>query len=245
MKKRIMIAIPTRGEMDFRFVHCLTELTMDCHRMGEEYEFSVAIFPKMLVAAARELAVEKALEYGFDYVFMVDDDMILPRGIMQRLLSHNKDIVGAMSFERLGDNSPNIYTLLTQEVGDDGRGALVGSFKYGSIINYADMRDANGLCEVDAVGFGCVLINMRIFKERDDGPVFKPTWFMAQFNIGEDFFFCYRAKTQHNIKIYADCHPDWMVGHLGEKPIIDEAMMLDKLAKKNAILKTKDPVNEK
>lgn len=233
-KKKIMVCVPTRGEMDFRFVHCLVELMVDCERMPE-YHFTLAVFPKMMVPQARELAAEKAVELGFDYCFMVDDDMILPRGIMARLLSHNKDIVGSMSFERLGEHNPNIYAMTFCEKSEDRDGALIGSIKWSSIINYAEKRDENGLCEVDAIGFGCVLINTRIFKKRADGPQFMPTWFMAQFNVGEDLFFCFKAK-EVGLKVYADCHPDWMAGHLGEKPIIDETMMLQKLKEKQDIL---------
>ena len=45
-----------------------------------------------------------------------------------------------------------------------------------------------GWVEADAIGFGCVLIKAEVLQKLD------PPYFMSQFNAGEDFFFCWKAR---------------------------------------------------
>jgi len=70
-----------------------------------------------------------------------------------------------------------------------------------------------GLYRVDAIGFGCVLIRVSVFKKIE-----KP-WFDWTVESGEDIYFCVQAK-KHNIEIWADTNA--VVGHLAEPVVVTE-----------------------
>lgn len=223
--KKIFVAIPTRGVIQAEAAHSLMELICDLTRMESEgYSYILGVMPRMLVAQAREVAVEKALELNCDYLFMCDDDMILPRNIVKRLISHGKDIVGSMSFERLGDHSPNIYALHSYQKNDTGDN-VTNSMRWRNILAYEQFTDADGVAEVDVIGFGAVLIDMNVFK--GDNAMVAP-YFMSQFNVGEDFFFCWKAK-EKGLKVFADCHISWQSGHIGEPVVITDRLFKEKL----------------
>jgi len=210
-KKRIFVGIPTIGTIVAESAHSMCELMIDLARMEQEgYEFMLAMVPRMLVAQARELIVEKALEWKADYIFMIDDDMVAPRNIVKRLISHKKDIVGALSWERLGDHNPNIYKMASFYKDKSGK-KITGTMRWGNVLDWDKRMDKRGLVECDVVGFGCVLINTRIFKGKKG---VQPTWFMSQFQVGEDFFFCWKAK-ENGWRIFMDCHREWHVAHMG------------------------------
>ena len=215
-KVKIFVSIPTIGLMHTDAVHSILENLIDVVRL-EPMGFRVvlAMIPRMLIAQARELTVEKALELNCDYIFFIDDDMIIPRGTFQRLYSHKKDIISALAFERMGDHNPNIYALSTfdKTLHQDIQQL---SFRWKNVCAYKDMRGSDGLIKIDVVGFGCVLINTKIFKGENK---LDPPYFMSQFQVGEDFFFCWKAK-QKGFDIW--CDTNCLLGHIGENLIITE-----------------------
>lgn len=216
--KKIFVAIPTIGMMHTDAVHSLFEMLIDMVRLEPQgYRIILAMMPRMLVAQAREVAIEKSIELKCDYTLFVDDDMLLPRGLFERLLSHNKDIVSALAFERMGDHNPNIYDIhhfnenLAQEVQQV-------SLRWRNVLNYKEACESNGLIKVDVVGFGCVLINNRIFygENKIEAP-----YFMSQFQVGEDFFFCWKASQK---KVDVWCDTKCLLGHIGDNEIITESL---------------------
>lgn len=235
--KRIFIAIPTgSGWMHHWVVHSLIDLAADCARIEHEgYQFMFIDLPRMLIAQARELAVEKALEYDCDYILFIDDDHpFIPKGIVKRLLNHDKDIVGVLSFERLGDHHPNIYMMAGYNKAPDGN-AEMRSVRYVNLYDYEGRPNNDGLIEVDAVGFGMCMLNMRIFK----GPnAIKPPYFMSQWQIGEDFWFCMRAKEQ-GYQVWADTKKEFQLPHIGEPELIIEDLYKKHMKKNIQIEKSK------
>lgn len=216
--KKIMVAIPTIGSMDTSAVHSLFEMLIDMVRLEPfGYRIILAMIPRMLVAQARELAIEKAIELKCDYTLFVDDDMVLPRGLFERLVSHDKDIVSALAFERMGDHNPNIYDLATKNESLS-KDIQQISMRWKNVLNYKEVCDKDGLIKVDVVGFGCVLINMRIFQgeNRIEAP-----YFMSQFQVGEDFFFCWKAQ-QKGYEVW--CDTKYVLGHIGVPLMINEEL---------------------
>lgn len=216
--KKIFVAIPTIGYMHTDAVHSLFETLIDMVRLEPlGYRVILAMMPRMLVAQARELAIEKSIEMKCDYTFFIDDDMLLPRRTFERLLAHNKDIVSALAFERMGDHNPNIYDIkhFDKNLAADIQQV---SLRWRNVMNYKEVCDAKGLLKADVVGFGCVLINNRIFygENKVEAP-----YFMSQFQVGEDFFFCWKASQKG---IEAWCDTKCLLGHIGESEIITEDM---------------------
>lgn len=170
------------------------------------FTFSLSTVGNVLTPIARDAMAVTAVENGYDYLFMVDDDMICPGDLFLRLWKHQKDIVGALAFTRFAPHKPVIYAM---EEGFD----PVSKKHYYTCRSWSDYpRDQ--LVECDAVGFGAVLIDCRVFAK-----VRKP-WFTAATGKGEDIQFCYEAR-KAGCKVYMDTATK--LGHLGPPVCVDEA----------------------
>lgn len=172
---------------------------------GHVFEFSQATVGNVLTPIARERIAELAVEDGFDYLFFIDDDMIAPPDLFERLYKHQKDIVGALAFTRYGPHKPVIYVL------EEGYDPVAKKDYYTSkaYLNYP--KDT--LVECDAVGFGAVLINCNVFKK-----LARP-WFTPATGKGEDIQFCFDAK-KAGFKVFMDTATK--LGHLGPPKVITE-----------------------
>lgn len=174
---------------------------------GTAFEFAVGTIGNILTPIARERLAEIAVDNGFDYLFFVDDDMICPRDLFERLYKHQKDIVGALAFTRFAPHKPVLYIM------DEGFDPVEKKNYYTSRSWLAYPKDQ--LVECDAVGFGSVLINCQVFSK-----IAKP-WFTAATGKGEDIQFCYEAR-KAGIKVYMDTATK--LGHLGPPVNVTEEL---------------------
>lgn len=140
-----------------------------------------------LPGMARERIADQALSSGAEYLFMWDSDMVVPTSALFRLLRDDKPILGALAFCGRDPVMPVLYKFgpETRANGDVG-------IRIDVIEDY--LPDA--LQEVDAIGFGCVLIKTECFRKIE-----KP-WFNVA-GMGEDIFWCMRA-VKHGIPVFAD-----------------------------------------
>jgi len=153
-----------------------------------------------LIYDARESAVQYALENKINWILFIDSDMEVPEDIIAKLIKHQKAIVAALAFKRVPDYDPCIYINTSDE----------NEFpKYVPI----DEWEENTLLSVDAVGHGCVLINMEIFNFIEP-PYYFPILSEDHTNsLGEDLAFCYKLK-KANIPIFVDT--SIQCGHIGK-----------------------------
>jgi len=170
-----------------------------------EFEFYQGTVGNVLTPIARQRIAELAIDEGMDYLFFVDDDMICPIDLFEKLYKHQKDIVGALAFTRFAPHKPVIYNLT------EGTDEITKQPYYISqaVLNYPK----DSLVECDAVGFGAVLIDCKVFRELP-----KP-WFAAATGAGEDIQFCFDAR-KAGFKVYMDTATK--LGHLGPPKVIDE-----------------------
>ena len=172
---------------------------------GIEYQFDMGVVGQTFPAYAREQLGDLALEGAYDYLFMVDDDMITEPHLFFDLYKHGKDIVAALAFTRQPPHKPVIYRL------DSGFDSVVRKDYY---VNYPVLSyPKNQLVKCDAVGFGAVLIDMRCLRGM------KKPWFMSTTGSGEDIWFCHKAGEQ-GFEVYMDTATK--IGHLGNPKIITE-----------------------
>ena len=104
------------------------------------------------VATMRTLALEKARQDNFDYVFSVDSDVLLNPSTLNVLLNDNKDIVGNIywtDFNGKGFLLPNCYDKENCQF-DSTRGGL-------------DRLKVMGVYNIGVVG-ACTLINKRVIQ---------------------------------------------------------------------------------
>jgi glycosyltransferase involved in cell wall biosynthesis len=102
-------------------------------------------------AAGRNILIRQAKEKGVDYIFFIDDDVILPPDVVERLLSHDKDIVTGLYLHRPFPHRP----ILFDRVGESGR------------VGYKLLTDdvPEGLIKIKNCGLGCVMIKMSVFDK--------------------------------------------------------------------------------
>lgn len=173
---------------------------------GAIFEFSHFTAGRLLTPAAREALADHALNGNMDYIWMIDDDMICPLDMFERLYDHNVDIVAPLAFTR---NSPHLPVIYRCEKGWD----PVAKTDY-FINHYARNYPENELVQCDAVGFGSVLIKMDVLRRM------KKPYFMSTCGTGEDILFCYNAQ-KVGAKVYMDTSVK--LGHISYPLIVDEA----------------------
>ncbi len=145
-----------------------------------------------LVARDRNILREKVLNENYDYFLSLEIDVIPPINLIERLLSHKKEIVSAVYYKEYdvevnnkNINKKVILPLLWKQVNKDEVIQLTSG----------EVED-NNLKEVAICGLGCVLIHRSVLEK-------------VKFRVEEnndscdDTWFCYDAR-KLNFKIYAD-----------------------------------------
>ena len=172
---------------------------------GVEYQFSLTNIGQVFPALARERIAEIALEGDFDYVWMIDDDMICPMDTFENLVKHKVDIIAPLAFTRSSPHKPVLYNLTKGWDKSRGENYYINM----PVVNYPK----NQLVRCDAVGFGSVLIDTKVLKGMQ-----KP-YFMTTSGAGEDIHFCHKAG-ELGFKVYMDTNIK--LGHLGYPKVITE-----------------------
>lgn len=210
-KINILWGIPNEGHTESIAYDNRLEMAMHIGIMQErtgKYSFALSTIGAVLTPIAREKIAEVAIENKFDYLFMIDDDMISPPDLIFKLLEHNVDIVAALAFTRYSPHNPVIYNV------NDGIDSVTGTKYFINNVAYTYPKDT--LVQCDAVGFGAVLIKVPVLKKVQErfGKMFQSTT-----SAGEDILFCHHAG-ELGIKIHCDTKNK--IGHLGSPPIITE-----------------------
>jgi len=92
--RKILVATPHRVAEDknvTNFHNMQTPAAFDCS-LEMPYGFSVP--------DARNFIVNKALKEGYDYIFFVDDDVLIPKNALVQLIEHKADIAGGFYYRK-------------------------------------------------------------------------------------------------------------------------------------------------
>jgi hypothetical protein len=184
----IVIAVPHTGEVSMRWAIRLTELQMPPHSIVSKSTAAIDL--------AREMTVEDALEVDPEWILFMDSDVIPPADVFPRLRNRGVDIVSALYYM---DHPKQIHPAMWK-LDENGSPAIAG-------------YDYEGLVNVDAVGFGCLLVNRDVIDD------IEPPWFRwskgyddhpwdlqhqgEKPGISEDFHFCHKA-IEAGYDIYVD-----------------------------------------
>ena len=164
-KPKVLVGIPTTGEMNVEAVKCLMQL---------EHDGVVDIISNSLVYDARDKIAMDAIENNCDYIMWLDSDMIYPANIISKLMSHNKDLCTGIYCKRVEPYTPCIYKLNEDK-----------------LVAYTDYEE-NKLFKVEAAGFGCMLTKVSALKKIYEK--FGGFFFPVNGIGGEDLSFLRRAK---------------------------------------------------
>ena len=195
---KIGIGIPETGKVEAGTAMSLVALTN--HFMSSRYDGGTKyIYPIFMECSmlpeARHGIVKEAINSECTHLLWIDSDMVFQPDLLNVLLSHNLPIVG-VNYVRRGLPTRPTAT------------AIEGGLLYTE-------DDSEGLAEVQHLGFGCLLTDIRVYNEVDL-PFFQFEVMKNKFGFrGEDVYFCNKLR-KAGIKIYCDQKLSRQIGHIGE-----------------------------
>ncbi|MEX0900596.1 MAG: hypothetical protein WD081_07920 [Gammaproteobacteria bacterium] len=194
---KINLCLPTGDEVKTDFALSLSRLLLRGAAAGFSFEFTNVKTSN--VAQSREQTAEQALKSDCSHMLWLDSDMVFPDWLLDRLLSHDVDIV-AGNYCMRGALSPLPTAVV--DIQPDGRCRRT----------FAAQGDA--LVEVEGVGFGALLMK-RAVLEKLALPRFPITWnALGGYHEGEDVSFCANAR-KAGYKLYIDPLVSRHLGHVG------------------------------
>lgn len=218
-RKRVLIGVPRKGhgfpEPEGWRNQVNIRLVSRMHEPDFPYHFDFMTVPDVLVHFARETVCKRALEEGYDFVGMVDDDMDGPVDFWEKLLAHDVDIVAPLAFTRLGKHAPVVYGMIHRFTYEQGYVPIKSHF----VLNYP----RNTLFECAAVGFGAVLIKVDILK-RVPSPWFFTFKDDGTRGTGEDVWFCRLMAERGGARVF--CDSSVKLRHLTTKWVTEEDFLI-------------------
>jgi len=205
----VCVLIPCGSyEMSATFVNCLSNMLVYSWMHGLKIH-QVGHTERMVVDWARNdlarRATKKICEYTdehFTHFLWLDDDHAFSPDLALWLAREDKDMVSALYFGRTDPHYPVVY--VKDNSGD--------KYKHFPLLEVP-----TSLIEVDAVGFGALMMRRDVFKRVPE------PWFTVDYKAGEDIAFCVKAK-EHGVKVY--CDGRYKLGHIGPPPIVTEETYL-------------------
>ena len=165
-----------------------------------------------LIYDARNRLLSTAKKIGADRILWLDSDMQIPTDALQILakdIDDGCDIVSGLYFQRKPPFAPVIFSECCVQMLDNGQKMPLAS-KY---LDYPK----DSLFEVEAFGFGCVLMTVEAATKVTDMLGMMP--FMPTAGFGEDLSFCMRAK-HAGLKLWCDSRVK--CGHVGYRTYTEE-----------------------
>lgn len=202
----VVIATPCKdNELPTKFCADVVNMTAYSWLHGLKV-YQMATTERMIIHWARNDLAERCLEHvceytgePFTHILWLDDDHVFTPDLLVYLARHRDlDIVSALYFGR-GKHLPVAY---------------VKDFNKDKYKHFPLVVAPNSLCEVDAVGFGGLLMRIDILKR------LKKPWFSFNHDAGEDIYFCVHAKEQ-GVRIHLE--GSFIMGHIAEPRIITGA----------------------
>jgi len=189
---KILIAIPFTKFVETRCWESLLNLERPADTMSE-----VRTYARYSVAMARNVAAKEAIDGGFDYIWFVDSDMIVPPDALIRLLRMNADFATGWAMSAVGATATSIASY------DD-----ANRFFNGMHVDW--VRGHAEPFEVDGSGLSCTLIKTSALKEFEY-PYFQYVEYADGAVLSEDFGFCLALRGAGKKMM---CDPALKVGHI-------------------------------
>lgn len=197
---RILIAVPTFENIypdTFKSIYGLD---------SAGHELSFDFVRGYDVATARNKIVQEALDGGFDYVLMVDNDVVLPEDIIATMTDNIKDVCLGYYAHRDDDNVYRGRTSVCKLLMPNGQKYF--DYPLESEYTAKEMTELrqfeNYKVRIHGGGMGCAFINTDVFRtlrypwydwvNYDDGD---------RRMLSEDLYFCEECR-HHQIPIYTD-----------------------------------------
>lgn len=191
----ILIGIPSKDRIEIETAISIANLDWDGHNITYTHSDGAGVYG---VAQARNRLVKKAIDGGYDKLFMVDADMILPEDALVRLLDPDVPIVTGCARWKNDSRRAPLFKSIQDSSGSN-------AWKWDEIPPRR--------FEIQSGGVACALMDVSIFhrirrpwfvwEERDDGTY-----------CGEDIGFYEKLR---NIGITPMADGRVKCGHIGRK----------------------------
>lgn len=160
---------------------------------------------RLSIDNARNQAADLALRLECDYLFFLDDDMILSPNTYHSLKRCDADVAQALTFIR----GYPFHCMAFK------RGEEAGTLEY--YDDYARWLRPDGTFGAEAVGFACALIKCEVLKK-----ISKP-YFITSTHSTEDVYFCLklRNKLDREVSIVVDTNVP--TGHLLHPEMVSQS----------------------
>jgi hypothetical protein len=188
---KISILIPTHSHVPWQFAIALTNMVgYTIANYAENLAITTHCISQTYIHRARQQLWDEAQEYGAHYVLWLDSDHNFPMDALVRLLARDVPIVGINYSTRC---QPLRYVAVkrTQIDNPEEGGAICQT-----------LPDSTGLEEVEALGFGMVLMKIGAIAPTMGGDTLDFGFAGAgeglsadgQDMVGEDIYFCRKAR---------------------------------------------------
>lgn len=189
----ILIGIPTKDKIDIEAAISIANLDWGEHSVEYTHSDGAGVYG---IAQARNRLVMKALDGGYDKLFMIDSDMIVPEDAIEKLLEpEEKIVIGVARYKNDSGRAP-IFRYTTDSTGSD-------AWLWDEI--------PDGRFEIKSGGVACAMIDVEMLRRM------KRPWFVWEERangtyVGEDIVF-YEKLQQMGIHPWADGRV--RCGHIG------------------------------
>lgn len=214
---RVAILSPMYKNPEPRFMQSTVNAVAYAWSQGLRVE-DMGVIEDTVVHWARNELVRHAMalksvhdDQQFTHFLWLDADHVFNRDLICHLARHYArpeiDMISALYFNRNAPYLPVVYVKDTNE---------------SPYTHYPLVEVPNCLCEVDAVGFGAIMVKRRCFEVVED------PWFDMKGknneSCGEDMCFCVHAK-QAGFRLFLD--GQYKLGHFSGKTIVTEQVYKD------------------
>lgn len=190
----ILIGIPSKDSIQIETAISIANLDWDGHNVTYAHADGMGVYG---VAQARNRIVQKAIDGGYDKVFMIDSDMIVPQDAIIHLLDPDVPIVTGCARYKNDSRRVPLFKHTQDSTGTD-------EWLWDDI--------PEGRFRIRSGGVACAMIDVDVFKGM------RKPWFIWEERengyVGEDIGFYERLKDM-GVPLYADGRV--RCGHIGRK----------------------------
>ena len=193
-----LIAVPTFENIYPDTFKSIYDLNKDGHDVSFEFVRGYDC------ATARNRIARIAIDKGFDWVLMVDNDVVLPHDALHHLLDDAKPVTLGIYAHRDVDNLYRGRTCVCKVY--DERGKKHFNYPLESEYTAEEIKSLRSQGQykihIHGGGMGCALIMTDVFG-KTDYPWFDWANYKSGGMLSEDLFFCENLR-KHGIKVYTD-----------------------------------------
>ena len=161
---------------------------------------------KLRLISSRNKIIDFALKGNYEYILMLDSDVIIPKNILIKLLSSNKEIISGIYFNQfIIDGKPKWRPVVYCHISPEEYDIIRQKVKFPPIVkSHEDLRrhltieeaNSNKIFRVKIPSAGCMLIKKTVFEKIRYGLLDLP----ENIRTADDIYFCFKAhESGHEI----------------------------------------------